>query len=138
MANTKIDLSSVRFLVVDDNHFIRRLIREILLAFGALDVEEASNAADALDMVSQQEPDIIFCDWMMQPMDGLRFLKTLRAGPWASIPVILVTGHATRDHVAAALGDGADSYIVKPFRATTLLEHIVKVAEASRRQMEFL
>lgn len=135
---TRINLSTVDFLVIDDNHFIRRLMREILLAFGARSVREANRAEDGLDAVAQDPPDIILCDWMMRPMDGLEFLRTLRSGPWSSIPVIMVTGHATADHVAAALGDGADSYVVKPFRAMTLLEHIAKVAARADNRVELI
>jgi DNA-binding response OmpR family regulator len=69
---------------------------------------------------------------MMQPTDGFAFLQWLReqAG-MQRIPVIMITGHATSEHVEAALGEGADSYIAKPFTPATLLTHIVKIVEAS-------
>ena len=129
---SKIDLSSVRFLVVDDNEYMCRLLKEILSSFGAGIVYEAATVSKAMDIVHTDPPDIILSDWMMRPLDGLAFLKTVRNVQGPYIPVVMITGHATGDHVAAAMGEGADSYIVKPFSASTLLEHIVKVIQASQ------
>ena len=128
----KVDLRSVRFLVVDDNEFICRLLKEMLSSFGAEIVCQAATVSTAMDIVRGDPPDIILCDWMMRPLDGLAFLKTIRRVRGPYIPVIMITGHATGDHVAAAMGEGADSYIVKPFCAGPLLEHIVKVIQASQ------
>lgn len=130
-APARVDLSRVEFLVVDDNWFVRRLLREVLRSFGAGSVREAGDVAQALEEIDRKAPDIILCDWMMRPMDGLALLNALRLERGSRIPVIMVTGHATDDHVAAALGSGADSYIVKPFRIDTLLDHILKVIETS-------
>lgn len=127
------DFSGIRFLVIDDNRFIRKLTSEILNSFGAHSVLQAENVQDALYYVEHKSPDIILCDWMMYPVDGLGFLKALR-GKGITTPVILVTGHATPDYVHQAIGEGADSYIVKPFTAFTLMEHLLKVIEATARR----
>lgn len=124
----KIDLSSLDILVVDDNQFIRRLLIEILCSFGLGSVRSAPSVDEALWKIEHKAPDIVFCDWMMSPVDGLAFLRGLRAKDHTRhTPVVMITGHATADHVSAALGEGADSYIVKPFNAATVMEHIVKV-----------
>ena len=132
MLENRIDLSEIEFLLIEDNTFMRRLLSEVLRAFGARKVLEADSAEKAFLQMQLRMPDIIFCDWMMSPMDGLEFLRRLRAMPGGRhTPVIMVTGHATSDHVATALGEGADSYIVKPFNPATLMEHIVKVVTAT-------
>ena len=124
----KIDLTSLDILVVDDNQFIRRLLIEILRSFGVGSVRQAPAVDEALWKIEHKTPDIIFCDWMMSPVDGLAFLRSVRAkDKTRHTPVVMITGHATTDHVSTALGEGADSYIVKPFRAATVMEHIVKV-----------
>lgn len=128
----KIDLTSLDVLVVDDNQFIRRLLIEILRGFGLGSVRSAPSVGEALWKIEHKAPDIVFCDWMMSPVDGLAFLRNLRAGDRTRhMPVVMITGHATADHVSAALGEGADSYIVKPFNAATVMEHIVKVVMKS-------
>ena len=124
----KIDLTSLDILVVDDNQFIRRLLMEVLRSFGVGSVRQAPAVDEALWKIDHKTPDIIFCDWMMSPVDGLSFLRRLRGeDKTRHTPVVMITGHATTDHVSAALGEGADSYIVKPFTAATVMEHIVKV-----------
>jgi two-component system chemotaxis response regulator CheY len=128
-----IDLSKITFLLIDDNQFIRKLLAEIILCFGARKILEAENVAQALSQVECGSPDIILCDWMMSPVDGLSFLRNLRSRGIRT-PIILVTGHATADYVQAALGEGADSYIVKPFSAATIMEHLLKVIAASERR----
>lgn len=99
--------------------------------FGAKDIFEAQNVADGLRLMESCGPDIILCDWMMYPEDGLVFLKKIRARG-IHTPVIFITGHGTINHVQEAIGSGADSYIVKPFKAQTLMEHLLKVVEAAR------
>src|SRR5579864_6821601 len=128
---SRIDLSNIDFLLVDDNQFIRRLLKEILLGFGAVHVRESSSAEDAFDQILQRTPDLVLCDWIMYPTTGLEFLRRVRRNNGPHIPFIMITGHATSDHVAAAMGEGADSYIVKPFRVDTLMDHLVKVISAT-------
>ena len=132
MALEKIDLTPLDILVVDDNQFIRRLLIEILRSFGVGSVRQAPSVGEAMEKIGHRAPDIVFCDWMMSPVDGLAFLRDLRArDETRHTPVVMITGHATADHVSAALGEGADSYIVKPFKAATVMEHIVKLVMKS-------
>jgi two-component system chemotaxis response regulator CheY len=132
MEMARVDLSGLDLLVVDDNKFIRRLMSEILRSFGVRSIREADSAAGAFQEVKQRSPDVIFCDWMMGSFSGLNFLQQIRnADRQSKVPVIMVSGHATTDHVSEALGEGADSYIVKPFTAATLMAHLLKVIAAS-------
>lgn len=128
----KVDLSELDILLIDDNKFIRLLLGDVLRSFGVGTVREASSADQALEKIHQHRPDIILCDWMMDPPDGLALLRKIRSVDGAQrVPVIMITGHASSDRVSEALGEGADSYIVKPFRPATLMEHLLKVICAS-------
>jgi len=130
-APDRLDLSDLNFLLIDDNRFIRQLLHEILKSFGARSIREANDSDEAFRKIDYHPPDIILCDWMMGPLDGMGFLKRLRGSKvFQRIPIIMVSGHATADHVSAALGEGADSYIVKPFRSATLTTHLMKVIVA--------
>ena len=134
-----LDLSDIGFLVVDDNEFVRRLLYEILLGFGAAHVRQAGSTAEALDALKFQEPDIIITDWVMPGSSGLDLLRSLRAGGGATrIPVIVLSGHATSDYVSQALGEGADSYIVKPFSPQTVMDHLLKVIAHSDKAAAYV
>lgn len=124
------DFSGLHALLVDDNKFIRVLVREILRGFGFLRISEALSAGEALERVQQNRPDIIICDWMMHPQDGLTLLRSLRGSADAqvrNIPFIMLSGEVRDDHVAMAIGEGADSYVAKPFTAATLMAHLLRI-----------
>lgn len=128
MIPASLDLSSFDMLVVEDNLFLRKLIVEILVSFGVGRVRQAQSVEEALLAIRIRAPDMIFCDWVMPRCGGLELLRALRQNPTDQrIPIIVVSGYATDDHVAQALGEGADSYVVKPFSAKTLMQHILKV-----------
>lgn len=124
------DFSGLQVLLVDDNKFIRILVREILHGFGFLKIVEALSVNEALDRVRQLRPDIIICDWMMQPEDGMVLLRKLRSHPDAQLrmtPFIMLSGEVRDDRVSMAIGEGADSYVAKPFTAATLMTHLLRV-----------
>ncbi|MBN9587841.1 MAG: response regulator [Alphaproteobacteria bacterium] len=130
MGPDRADFTSFDFLVVEDNEFLSRLITEILHSFGAGRIRQVQTAEGALQEIAVHAPDIIFCDWVLPDSSGLMLLRALRRdnnGRYPRMPVIVVSGHATDDHVAQAIGEGADSYVVKPFSARTLMQHILKV-----------
>src|SRR5579864_6719916 len=67
-AITAIDLSQLDLLVIDDNRFIRQLLTEILRSFGANTIRESDCSEDAFRQMDRKVPDLIFCDWMMNPV----------------------------------------------------------------------
>ncbi|MBO6676531.1 MAG: response regulator [Rhizobiales bacterium] len=102
-------------LVVDDSSVIRKVARRILedLEF---QVEEAADGQEALEICRQSMPDSIFLDWNMPVMDGLEFLKTLRAEDGGNVPkVVFCTTENDVAHIAKAMRAGANEYIMKPF-----------------------
>ncbi|MES2253718.1 MAG: response regulator [Pseudomonadota bacterium] len=130
MIVSRIDFSALDFLLIEENNFVRELVGGMLRGFGVTRLREARSIEAAMTDIERHPPDIILCDWMMKPTDGLSFLRKLRADgakPYAHALAIMINEHASSDHIEAALGEGADSYIVKPFRAATLLAHLVQV-----------
>jgi two-component system chemotaxis response regulator CheY len=93
---------------------MRRIIVNILSAFGYKDVVEAEHGREGLDKLGQGEFKVIISDWNMPEMDGLEFVKEVRA-KGSKIPIIMVTTNAEKNHVIAALQAGVDDYVVKPF-----------------------
>ena len=102
-------------LVVDDSRVIRKVSRRILEGLG-FEVAEASNGMEAMAWCSAVMPDAILLDWRMPAMDGLEFLRRLRAEPGGTRPkVIFCTVENEIEQIREALDAGADEFIMKPF-----------------------
>ena len=117
-----------KVMVIDDDDDVRNLIETQL---GKLfTVSTASNGAEGLEKLIEEQPDIVVCDVMMPEMDGLEFTKRLKANFNIShIPVILLTAYSSEEHQLKGIQAGADSYITKPFSMKYLLARIVKLVE---------
>jgi len=127
---TKADFSPLTILVIDDSPFMLRLLAEMLGGFGVGKVLTAATAEEAFERMQLRSPDVIYCDWQMYPTDGLAVLRRLRQqneSQLAYVPFVMVTGHNANEDVTLALGEGADSYVVKPFSSETLMNHLIKV-----------
>ncbi len=102
-------------LVVDDSRVVRKVARRILEAHGFA-VVEAENGLDALLYCRRELPRCVLLDWNMPVMNGLTFLKALRAEFGASGPtVVFCTTENEIGQMAAAIESGAQEYIMKPF-----------------------
>ena len=139
MTITKADFSQLTILVIDDSEFVRRLVLEMLSGFGVGKILLAESANEAFARMDVARPDLIICDWQMHPVDGLAVLRKLRLQPsedYPRIPFIMLTGHNSTDDVTTAIGEGADSYIVKPFSSATLMTHLLKVILADKGHLD--
>ncbi|MBT3358906.1 MAG: response regulator [Rhodospirillales bacterium] len=128
-------LENVRFLVVDDNMFVRTTVRLVLQALGTRDIGEVSNGAAALKQLEHGEPDIIIIDWEMEPVNGIELVKKIRGAqntPLAFLPIIMLTGHSEVDRVKTARDAGVNEYVIKPFSAHGLFTRIQAVIERPR------
>lgn len=102
-------------MIVDDSKAIRHVIANMLAKLNYT-VMEADSGAGALERCREQLPDIILLDWNMPGMDGLECLKQLRAMDVKDRPTVLMcTTENTLPKIVAAMGEGADEYIMKPF-----------------------
>lgn len=114
-------------LVVDDSRVVRKVARRILEAHGYT-VVEAPDGQQALDACRQGLPDCVLLDWNMPVMDGLSFLRALRAafGP-DQPPVVFCTTENDMEHIARAIESGAQEYIMKPFDEEILVSKLAQV-----------
>lgn len=109
-------------LVVDDSRTVRIIVGSILREIG-MRVIEAPNGRLALKLV-EENPDVELAvvDWNMPEMDGLEFIRTIRAdSSHDSIRILMVTSETESDQVARALSAGANEYLMKPFTREILL-----------------
>jgi len=101
-------------LLADDDLPSRELMRELLEASGHL-IVEAVNGRDALDLIRQNQPELVFLDLQMPVLDGFSVLRELRNDVrFRRLPVIAVTASAMRGDRERAIAAGFDSYIAKP------------------------
>lgn len=129
------DLTRLSIMVVEDNAFMLKLVKDILRALGVRDIKTASDGADALRELRVYSPDIIILDWMMEPIDGIEFLKMLRTATDSAnptVPVIMLTGHTEIKKVLHARDTGANEFLTKPLSATALYKRIVSIIEHPR------
>lgn len=102
-------------LVVDDSRVIRKVARRILEEMG-FEVAEAGDGQEAMAWCRAAMPDAILLDWNMPELDGLAFLRQLRAEPGGEAPkVIFCTVENEPARIREAVEAGADEYIMKPF-----------------------
>ncbi|MDQ1463529.1 MAG: two-component system, chemotaxis family, chemotaxis protein CheY [Actinomycetota bacterium] len=108
----------MRILIVDDSKAMRMIVARTLRLAGYDEHEfvEASNGRHALEVVADEPPDVVLCDWNMPEMSGLELLTSLRSAGW-SIPFGFVTSEASPHMRAAAMDAGALFLIAKPFTA---------------------
>ncbi|MFC1673393.1 response regulator [Pseudomonadota bacterium] len=129
-------LINVRFLVVDDNAFMRKIMRNILMAFGASEIREAPDGADALKILGTWPTDIIISDYVMQPFDGVELTQMIRSSDEVIdkyIPIIMMSAHAEEWRVAKARDAGINEFLVKPLTAIKVISHIRAVIEQPRK-----
>jgi DNA-binding NtrC family response regulator len=123
-----------RVLVVDDDADARAALRELLRAQGYL-VETAADAFKALGKVPAFAPDVVLTDLRMPGMHGMEFLKKLRLDD-PDRAVLVMTAFGARDHVVAALREGAAGYFTKPFNAAELSFALGREMQRLRGQRE--
>jgi two-component system, chemotaxis family, chemotaxis protein CheY len=128
------NLEAVRFLIIEDNENMIALVRSILQALGAKRVYEAADAKTGLEMLSIVQPDLIICDWQMEPMNGLEFVCHIRDEASASpfVPIIMLTAHSELDRVKEARDCGVNEFLVKPISAKRLYGRITAIIEHPR------
>ena len=115
----------MRALVIDDSKAIRGLLKRELGHLG-FEVFEAGNGQEGMDQLSQLGPvDVALVDWTMPVMDGLSFLKEVRANPdYERVLVVMVTSESDPAQIFQALMAGADEYATKPITAAALAEKL--------------
>jgi two-component system, chemotaxis family, chemotaxis protein CheY len=106
----------VRALVIEDSEPIRRVLKNMMVEIG-FEVTEARSGADALGRLRDGGGfDVALVDWGLPDMEGGLFVRTVRShSEWDALRLIVVGSEAEGASLAAALDDGADEYLLRPF-----------------------
>ncbi len=103
-------------MVVDDSRAIRLILSRTLNDLG-YDVAEAANGVEALRTLDKTEGlSLVLVDWNMPEMNGLEFVKRVRANDkFQDVKLMMVTTETQPEQIVAAIGAGANEYVMKPF-----------------------
>ncbi len=114
-------MTNARVLIIDDEPQIRKLL-QITLQSNEYIVEEAATAREGLNFATNDPPDLILLDLGLPDEDGYSVLDKLRQ--WYTKPIIIISVQSTEEGIVQALDNGANDYIIKPFRTGELLARI--------------
>ena len=121
-------MNNAEILVIDDEVQIRRLL-EITLQSNDYNVTQASTAKDGLIAVANHPPDLVLLDIGLPDESGQIVLKKLRE--WYHKPIIILSVQSDEKNIVEALDNGANDYLVKPFRTGELLARIRSALRSS-------
>ena len=127
-------MSEVRTLIVDDSSVMRKIVERSLRQAGLdpLVVHEAASGIEGLELLRTWQVDLILSDINMPSMDGLEFLRKIRAQDLApGVPVVMITTESSEEHVKQAILAGAQGYIRKPFTAEQVKERVLPLVHAA-------
>ena len=129
---SKLRLSGVKVIVIDDSKTIRRSA-EILLMQAGCEVVFAEDGFDALEKISVHRPDLIFADVLMPRLDGYQTCALIkRSGLYKHIPVIMLTSKDTLFDRARGHLVGSSQFLTKPFSKETLLRTVEAHVQSRR------
>jgi CheY-like chemotaxis protein len=128
-------IESLSVLVVDDNQYMRKMLRNLLVNCGIKDIYEAADGIAALDAIRTVAPDVAILDWEMPLLSGAELVRIVRSPgvfPMPDIPIIMLTGHCERWRVIEAVRLGVNEYLVKPVSTKAIYDRLVSIMTQPR------
>lgn len=120
--------AKVRAVIVDDQMTMRTLVRTGLQQIGITEIRDFGGAAEALQNLRTQPAHLVISDFNMPGIDGLEFLRQVRADPvLKNTAFLLLTGRADKELVQRAAQYGVNNYVVKPFTVAGLKQKLEQV-----------
>ena len=127
-------MTEVSVLIVDDSTVMRKIVERSLRQAGLdpLVVHEAGTGTEGLEILRAARVNLILTDINMPTMDGLEFVRQLRAQHLAEgVPVVMITTESSEEHVRQAIQAGARGYIRKPFTAEQVKERVLPLLQVA-------
>ena len=123
-------LDGLKILITDDNEYNRIVARDTLKSKANVEIFEAINGQEAIELVSKNQFDVILMDVQMPLMNGFdatRYIRTNFESPAKDTPIIALTASVLRIDLDKCKEAGMDSYIPKPFKSQQLITGIAQV-----------
>lgn len=128
-------IQTIDVLIVDDNLYMRKVVRNLLVNLGVKTIHEAADGIAGLEAIRIHEPDVVLLDWEMPLLTGAELLRIVRSPgvfPIPDVPVIMLTGHGERWRVIEANRLGVHEFLKKPVSAQALFERLTAVLAKPR------
>jgi two-component system chemotaxis response regulator CheY len=132
-------IQQLRVLVVEDNPFMRNLVRNMLGNIGVKKIYEAGDGIAALEMIRSVTPDVLVLDWEMPLLNGPELVRIVRSPgvfPLPDIPIIMLTAHGERWRVAQAAKLGVNEFLCKPVSAKSLFDRLLSILLKPRESVQ--
>lgn len=129
------DLRHLKVLLIDDNRHMLHLMHRILASMRIKYIHERNDAGDAFKELKFLAPDIVFVDWVMEPVDGCEFVKMVRSAtdaPFQNVPIVMVTAHTEEYRIKAAIAAGVNGFLAKPISPQMVYQRICAVLDDPR------
>lgn len=123
-------LNGIKILLTDDNEYNRVVARDSLKSKANIEIYEAENGQEAIDLLKENDFDLILMDVQMPIMNGLEATKHIRTNfqdAKQNIPIIALTASVMRGDLDKCIKAGMNSYIPKPFNSQELITGIANV-----------
>jgi two-component system chemotaxis response regulator CheY len=127
--------AATKVLVVDDEHYMRKVVRTLLMSIGVRTIYEAPDGPTGLETIRTMAPDVVIVDWQMPGLDGASFVRMVRSPetfPYPDVPIIMLTGHGERSRVIEAVQIGVNEFLLKPVSSKSLHSRMVSVLTKPR------
>jgi CheY-like chemotaxis protein len=128
-------IQSLCVLVVDDNQYMRKMIRNLLVNCGVKDMYEAADGIAALDIIRTVDPHVVLLDWEMPLLSGAELVRIVRSPgvfPVPDVPIIMLSSHGERWRVVEAVRLGVNEFLIKPVSAKAIYDRLVSIATQPR------
>lgn len=120
-------------LLVDDSDVLRRLAAVTLTSLGSYEVDQASDAVEALALMLDKDYDVVITDYYMPGLDGIEFVRRIRRKPECErLPVVMVTTERDSFVEQEARAAGVDEFVLKPFDPLTIREVLERLVQATK------
>jgi two-component system, chemotaxis family, chemotaxis protein CheY len=126
---------NLKALIVEDNPYMRELLRTLLHGLGVKHICESADGAAGYEALREHMPDFVLTDLSMKPVDGIAFARRVRMtadSPNPYIPIVMVTGHTERQSIAAARDAGVTEIIAKPITLQNLISRLTEILDKPR------
>ena len=132
-------IQDLSILVVDDNQYMRKIVRNMLMTIGVRRVYEASDGIAGLDAIRIVTPDIAIIDWELPLLNGAEFVRIVRSPgvfPRPNLPIIMLTTRARRSAVVQAMRAGVHEFLLKPTSPKALRDRLTSIVLKPRPMMK--
>ncbi len=128
-------IHAIEVLIIDDNQYMRKVVRNLLVNLGVKNVHEAGDGIAGLEAIRTFAPDIVLLDWEMPLLNGAELVRIVRSPgvfPLPEVPIIMLTGHGERWRVVESSRLGVNEFLKKPVSGKALLDRMVSILAKPR------